>query len=119
MYKNSTFGPHRDNFTFKCDNIDFGKIASTGQKRILALIVKLGQTTIVKNYNKFKPILLFDDVLLELDGKIRNKFLENIPEYEQAFFTFLPEEPYENYFINSRQIYYVNNGDIIENEKNI
>jgi DNA replication and repair protein RecF len=43
------------------------------------------------------PVLLLDDVLLELDGEKRRRFLTVMPGYEQAFFTFLPEEPYLGY----------------------
>jgi DNA replication and repair protein RecF len=40
------------------------------------------------------PILLIDDVLLELDVMKRGLFLEQLGGYSQAFFTFLPKETY-------------------------
>jgi DNA replication and repair protein RecF len=36
---------------------------------------------------------LLDDVLLELDGERRRRVLAHLPAFEQAFFTFLPEQP--------------------------
>jgi len=32
-------------------------------------------------------------VLLELDGERRRRVLAHLPQFEQAFFTFLPEQP--------------------------
>jgi len=119
IYKSTNSGPHRDTFIFRNGNIDFGKTASTGQKRLLALIIKLRQSNMVYNKTQKKPILLFDDVLLELDRLKRNNLLKNIGEYEQAFFTFLPEEPYINYYKDNREIYFVNNGGIKKDEKSV
>ena len=39
-----------------------------------------------------KPILLLDDVLLELDPGRRRLFRDRLPEAEQVFYTFLPGE---------------------------
>ena len=56
------------------------------------------------------PILLLDDVLLELDGEKRRRFLAAMPEYEQAFYTFLPEEHYEKYRKTDTLVYYMDSG---------
>ena len=39
-----------------------------------------------------RPVLLLDDVLLELDPGRKQAFVDRFPDYEQAFFTFLPGE---------------------------
>ena len=58
-----------------------------------------------------KPLILLDDVLLELDKIKKIKFIESFPEYEQAFFTFLPDE--EHIFSANNAVYYsVDNGVI-------
>jgi DNA replication and repair protein RecF len=57
-----------------------------------------------------KPVLLLDDVLLELDGEKRLKFISVLPEYDQAFYTFLPEEPYTKYRKDNTIIYRMKNG---------
>ncbi|MDA3939397.1 MAG: DNA replication/repair protein RecF, partial [Spirochaetia bacterium] len=61
---------------------------------------------------KQKPLLLLDDVLLELDNKRRMKFLKFLPEYEQIFFTFLPGEHYNEYKMADTSILKVENGVI-------
>jgi DNA replication and repair protein RecF len=60
-----------------------------------------------------KPILLLDDVLLELDPEKRRRFLEALPEYDQAFYTFLPEEPYQRYQKSDTLVYQVQNGTLL------
>ena len=41
-----------------------------------------------------KPVILVDDVLLELDHQKREQFLGELTPYSQALFTFLPDEHY-------------------------
>jgi DNA replication and repair protein RecF len=56
------------------------------------------------------PVLLLDDVLLELDRGKRLRFLELLPPAGQAFFTFLPGESWEEYLSGSTLNYEVRNG---------
>jgi DNA replication and repair protein RecF len=64
------------------------------------------------------PVLLLDDVLLELDGKKRQRFIAVIPDYEQAFFTFLPEEPFNRYQKKDAIIYDVEKGTLTKRSLN-
>jgi DNA replication and repair protein RecF len=57
-----------------------------------------------------KPVLLLDDVLLEMDSEKRRRFLSVLPAYDQAFYTFLPDEPYQNYRKEDTLVYTVKNG---------
>jgi len=105
-------GPHRDNYTFTRDETDFSKKASTGQKRLLALLLRAAQANRYFKLNNKKPVLLLDDVLLELDGEKKIRFLSVLPEYEQAFYTFLPEEPFQKYIKDTTLVYKVTNGSL-------
>jgi DNA replication and repair protein RecF len=58
------------------------------------------------------PVFLLDDVLLEMDGEKRRRFLSVLPGYNQAFFTFLPEEPYQHYSKEDTLIYTVKDGRV-------
>jgi DNA replication and repair protein RecF len=107
-------GPHRDKYFFKKDNAEFSETASTGQKRLLALLLRVVQAQRFSAITGKKPVLLLDDVLLELDGKKREKFLYFLPEYNQAFYTFLPEEPYKKYHKFDTQIFRVHEGKLID-----
>jgi DNA replication and repair protein RecF len=103
-------GPHRDNYHFTREGVDFSKKASTGQKRLLALLLRVVQAHRFYDIKNKKPVLLLDDVLLELDGEKKIKFLSLLPDYEQAFYTFLPEEPYHKYKKDGTLIYYIKDG---------
>jgi DNA replication and repair protein RecF len=108
----SLSGPHRDRYAFVRDGSDFAAKASTGQRRLLALLLRATQALRYRQTTGRKPLLLLDDVLLELDPEKRRRFLSVLPEYEQAFFTFLPEEPYERYRKEGTLVYTVAGGRI-------
>jgi DNA replication and repair protein RecF len=106
----SLSGPHRDRFVFTRKNAEFSAKASTGQRRLLALLLRVAQARRFSLMTGKNPVLLLDDVLLELDPEKRRKFLSCIPEYDQAFFTFLPGEPYRQYRGGDALVYRVENG---------
>ena len=106
----STSGPHRDKFIFLANGKDFSAIASTGQLRLLSLLLRASQAKYIATVFNKKPVLLLDDVLLELDAEKRKKFMEILPEYQQAFFTFLPDEEFSQYIKGDTIIYRVENG---------
>jgi DNA replication and repair protein RecF len=103
-------GPHRDRYRFIRGASDFSGKASTGQRRLLALLLRVAQARRFSEIRGTYPVLLLDDVLLELDPEKRRKFLEALPAYEQAFFTFLPEEPYYRYRKSHAIVYHVSQG---------
>jgi DNA replication and repair protein RecF len=106
----SLSGPHRDRYLFIRGGSEFAGRASTGQRRLLALLLRIAQARRFSEMTGKKPVLLLDDVLLEMDGEKRRKFLSVMPEYDQAFFTFLPEEAYEGYKKPGALVYRVNGG---------
>ena len=108
----SLTGPHRDRYSFVIGNTDFVANASTGQRRLLALLLRVAQACRFSEMTGRKPVLLLDDVLLEMDGEKRRRFLSVLPGYDQAFFTFLPEEPYDQYRGEDTLVYNVRNGRV-------
>jgi DNA replication and repair protein RecF len=88
----TTTGPHRDRFSCLVDGRDFTHFASTGQVRLCALALRVAQAQFLAGRTGRKPVLLLDDVLLELDPGRKRAFVDRFPDYEQAFFTFLPGE---------------------------
>jgi DNA replication and repair protein RecF len=93
----SLTGPHRDRYGFYQAAEEFAGKASTGQRRLLALLLRIAQARRFSETTGKNPVLLLDDVLLEMDGEKRRRFLSVMPVYDQAFYTFLPEEPYRRY----------------------
>jgi len=108
----SLSGPHRDRYNFVRGGAEFSGKASTGQRRLLALLLRTAQSRCFSEMTGRNPVLLLDDVLLEMDGEKRRRFLSNLPGYDQAFFTFLPEEPFQQYRDRDTLVYYVNGGII-------
>lgn len=113
-YGITTSGPHRDDFIFNYGGSDFSQFASTGQTRLMSLIIRLSQALFFSQQTGRKPVLLMDDVLLELDKAKRRAFIQHLPEYEQAFFTFLPDERYDVYKNNDTIQYTVEDGRFIK-----
>ena len=95
----SLYGVHRDQYLFLINGIAFNKYASLGQTRLCALVLKLIQGEYYKEFFNIPPVLLLDDVILELDKEKQKRFIEKISSYKQMFFTFTNKE-YLNLFKN-------------------
>lgn len=108
-------GPHRDRIKYLQKGRDFVPVASMGQRRLIALLLRVSQAVFYSQAIKEKPVLLMDDVLLELDPDKRQKLTSLLPEYEQLFCTFLPGEPYERYKRSTTKVYFIENGGWSEN----
>ena len=106
----TTSGPHRDAIIFMRNGQPFVNTASTGQRRLAALTLRIVQAVLYSNITQKKPVLLMDDVLLELDPEKRQKIMTLLPEYDQLFCTYLPEEPYERYIRSKTKVYQIKAG---------
>lgn len=111
MYNTTTTGPHRDRIGFYADGKNYAAIASTGQIRLISLVLRAAQAAFSYSKSGKPPILLLDDVLLEMDLEKRKRFLRYLPNYKQAFFTFLPDEGLINYKMDG-PLYRVKDGKI-------
>ncbi len=103
-------GPHRDRIGFMRGGEEFVSTASTGQRRLVALALRTAQAVFYTNVTGKKPVLLMDDVLLELDPEKRQRVTAALPAYDQLFCTFLPEEPYLRYRHAGTRIYAISEG---------
>lgn len=115
-YGSTQIGIHKDDFIYKKDNLIFEDVSSKGQTRILSLILRLAEIEYYYNITGIKPIILIDDILLELDINNRKRFFDSLKNYSQVFLTFLPSE---EYFLNCKEnmiIYNIKDGRIEEKE---
>jgi len=108
----TTSGPHRDRFQFRVGKREFTQFASTGQLRLLSLILRVAQARFYAERTGRRPVLLLDDVLLELDRERRIRFFAELPAYDQAFFTFLPDEQFSAYRKSDTLVYQVEAGTL-------
>jgi DNA replication and repair protein RecF len=80
-YRSTLVGPHRDDLQLLLNEKSAAQFGSEGQKRTLAIALKMAQTEFLAGMHGSPPILLIDDVMGELDVKRRSGFL---PLLEQA-----------------------------------
>ena len=105
-------GPHRDKIKFVRNGSDFISTASTGQRRLVSILLRVGQAIYYSQLTGKKPVLLMDDVLLELDPAKRKSVTALLPDYDQLFCTFLPGEPYEMYRHITTSVFFLEKGSI-------
>jgi DNA replication and repair protein RecF len=71
----TTTGIHKDDIEFLMGEIKFKTEASQGQKKSLLFALKLSEWQTIKEYKKFAPVLLLDDVFEKLDEQRMNNLL--------------------------------------------
>jgi DNA replication and repair protein RecF len=77
-------GPHRDELQLCLDGKAAAKFASEGQKRSIAIALKLAQAEYLASVQGTPPILLIDDIMGELDAKRRAAFLPILEHAQHA-----------------------------------
>ena len=80
-------GPQRDDVVIRLNGILAGAFASEGQRRTLALGLKLAVAALLHREHGIPPLLLLDDVFGELDPARRDALLRGIPTGSQALFS--------------------------------
>ena len=68
-------GPHLDDLQLLLNDKSAAQFGSEGQKRTLALALKMAQAEYLTGIHGAPPVLLIDDVMGELDAKRRSGFL--------------------------------------------
>ena len=74
-YRFTLVGPHRDELQLLLNGKSAAQFGSEGQKRTLAIALKMAQAELLAGLHGSPPILLIDDVMGELDAKRRSGFL--------------------------------------------
>jgi len=80
-------GPHRDDLGLWVNGKPLRKFGSQGQQRTGALALKLAQLSLLTEGCHTAPLVLFDDVMAELDEKRQAFFLNRLQQGGQAFLT--------------------------------
>ncbi len=109
--KQTTTGPHRDDFSFIVNDIDIRKYGSQGQQRTAALSLKLSEIELVKKVSKDTPVLLLDDVLSELDSNRQNYLLNSIGNI-QTIITCTGLDEFINNRFEINKVFKVTNGTV-------
>ncbi|MFO1487341.1 MAG: DNA replication/repair protein RecF [Verrucomicrobiota bacterium] len=74
-YRATLVGPHRDDLQLLQNEQSAAQFGSEGQKRTLAIALKMAQAEYLTGLHGTPPVLLIDDVMGELDVKRRSGFI--------------------------------------------
>lgn len=83
----TNYGVHRDDLNITCRDLPAAEFCSQGQQRLLVVCLKLAEAELKKENLKDAPLLLIDDVLLELDLLRFNNLLRETLQTSQKIFT--------------------------------
>lgn len=82
----TTAGPHRDDIELLINGISARNFGSQGQKRSVAIALKLASLSVINEISGEYPVCLLDDVMSELDEQ-RQKYILNRVRDWQTFIT--------------------------------
>jgi len=83
-YRMTLVGPHRDELQLLISDRSAAQFGSEGQKRTLAIALKMTQAEYLTGIHGSAPVLLIDDVMGELDAKRRAGFLPLLDRTRQT-----------------------------------
>ena len=83
-FRATLVGPHRDDLQLLLNEKSAAQFGSEGQKRTLAIALKMAQAEYLAGIHGSPPILLIDDVMGELDVKRRSGFLPLLEHARKA-----------------------------------
>lgn len=112
-YKSTSAGPHRDDILFFNGDINIRTYGSQGQKRTVALSLKLAEIELVKSLINDTPVLLLDDVLSELDSNRQNHLLKSLNDIQTIITCTGLDEFIENRF-KINKVFQVTDGKVVE-----
>jgi DNA replication and repair protein RecF len=83
-YRATLVGPHRDDLQLLLNERSAAQFGSEGQKRTLAIALKMAQAEYVSGIHGSPPVLLIDDIMGELDVRRRSGLLPLLEHSRQA-----------------------------------
>lgn len=111
----TTIGPQRDDLRFLANGVDLGDYGSRGQARTTLLALKLAEVHWMKERTGEWPVILLDEVMAELDLQRRSDLLGYMSEAEQVLFTATDASMFTEEFVQSSEVWKVQDGNIQKN----
>lgn len=105
----TSVGPHRDDILFKINGMSARNYGSQGQKRSIALSLKLAEAEVIRKKVGECPLCLMDDVMSELDPNRQNFILNHVKEM-QVFLTCCDPQNVKN--LKAGKIFSVKEGKV-------
>jgi DNA replication and repair protein RecF len=113
----TALGPHRDELRFLANGIDLSDFGSRGQVRTALLALKLAEIEWMKDRTGQWPVLLLDEVLVELDAQRRQDLLASLDTVEQAVLTTTDLHSFAPDFIKKAEVWQVEAGKVSKKEE--
>jgi DNA replication and repair protein RecF len=112
-YRSTIVGPHRDEVQLLLNDRSAAQFGSEGQKRTLAIALKMAQAEYITGLHGAPPVLLIDDVMGELDVQRRSGLLPLLERAHHArgqVFMTCTEENWPRELARDLQRWHVKNG---------
>ncbi len=109
----SNLGAHRAEVTIQLNGNLAKDFASQGERRSIALALKLAELELLKRCHNEYPILLLDDVLAELDEARQDFLLDAVPNDAQVIITTTHLGKHLEKWIGSAKVIKIEAGSII------
>jgi DNA replication and repair protein RecF len=109
----TSVGPHRDDFAMLLGGVSMTTYGSQGQQRLTTLALKFAAREYLRAKTGHDPILLFDDVMSELDERRRGCLSDYFLESAQAVISTTNLEYFEGEVLERARIVRISGGSII------
>lgn len=83
----SQIGVHLDDIQILINGEDIQVYGSQGQQRLAAIALKLALAQVVEKRSGEKPVIIFDDMMSDLDENKRSRLLSSLSQDVQVFIT--------------------------------
>jgi len=110
----TSVGPHRDDFEVVLGGVNLTTFGSQGQQRLATLALKFAARDYVRGAVGEDPILLFDDVMSELDERRREYLAGYFLESTQAVISTTNLEYFDDEILRRTRIIRISGGSILE-----
>ncbi|WP_273844870.1 DNA replication/repair protein RecF [Rubrobacter calidifluminis] len=110
----TSIGPHRDDLEVLLGGVNLTTYGSQGQQRLATLGLKIAAREFIRELAGEDPILLFDDVMSELDERRRRYLAEYFLGSAQALVSTTNLEYFEGETLSRSRVVRVRGGAILE-----
>jgi DNA replication and repair protein RecF len=110
----TSVGPHRDDFEVLLGGVNLTTYGSQGQQRLATLALKFAARDHVRDETGEDPILLFDDVMSELDERRREYLAGYFLESTQAVITTTNLDYFDEEILESSRVVRISGGAVSE-----
>jgi DNA replication and repair protein RecF len=110
----TSIGPHRDDFEVLLGGVNLTTFGSQGQQRLATLALKFAARDHVSDETGEDPILLFDDVMSELDERRREYLAGYFLESTQAVITTTNLDYFDEEILESSRVVRISGGAVSE-----